>query len=381
MAETYIVWDAIFSADSVTEKSVDKTLSLEMDKHIPPNSVEEVLVWNFVMEGQKTRRTGTSNGLRYLIPIDGKIKSEIEELVELCKSFNSPLCSKSIVSFADVPMIPLDRQRKNKFPLFGKIALQTRFTHGMGLTDSVAIQNARRQTPKTKDGLNPIGKGNKIGSKDFSTEFKSLFSDPYWFLVRPTLTIKGIVNPADALSDKTDGGMYMVNYDLTKAIGNIIQKSEGKWWKPLDSSNLELNPRLEIHTKEVIDSQFDPSQFLHHDSKIITNSIKTMLEIERMQVGNEDNFDDLEYIANRTSKPKRPSLLLTGKEHGLVSGLEHGLIGTHFLGPWLAEEMYNCLAMFLLLGMPKYWKNGNSRILVIYSEDSITLDQLIENRG
>lgn len=381
MAELYIIWDVIFSADAMLKTSVAKVIAKQMDELIPSECVEEVLVWNIVMKGQKSRRTGTSNGLRYLIPIDEMDIEAIVNLTEICKSYNSQLSSKSSISYGEVPMIPLERKRKQSFPHFGKIALQTKFTHGEGLTDSVSIQTARRQTPKTKDGLNPLGGGNKIGNKNFSDEFQSIFSQDHWFLIRPTLTVNGKVPPSEALSQKADGGMYMLNYNINEAITELLEKSKGIWWNLLDPDCLDINPRLEVHTDAIIDSKFDPSCFLHHDSNNAAKAMNKMFEIELEQNGSQENCDELGYIIGRVTKTRRPSVLLTGREHGLVSGLEEGLIIEHVLRPWILEEVYNCLALFLMLGMPRYWKNGASRILLIHDDEQKTLEQILINRG
>jgi hypothetical protein len=67
---------------------------------------------------------------------------------------------------------------------------------------------------------------------------------------------------------------------------------------------------------------------------------------------------------------------ITGSEHGLVSGLESGILQAKVVKPWIAEEFINCLAFFLMTRKPKYWRNGKSEILLIHKVDEIDIDVL-----
>ena len=95
-----------------------------------------------------------------------------------------------------------------------------------------------------------------------------------------------------------------------------------------------------------------------------------------VQTGNEDVADDLQYTAERLIRRKRLSRQITGSEHGLVSGLESGILQEQVVKPWIAEEFINCLAFFLMTRKPKYWRNGKSEILLIHRVDDIDIDVL-----
>ena len=76
---------------------------------------------------------------------------------------------------------------------------------------------------------------------------------------------------------------------------------------------------------EDLATEFDPTHFHHHNSSNQT-LIEKMIETEMAQTGDEMVADDLQYIAERLIKRKRLLRQITGNEHGLVSGLESGIL-------------------------------------------------------
>lgn len=376
MGSLRIVWDVLFRGDKVNEKGVDRAVASAMDEHTSNQKIESVLRWNTVLSGQKTSRAGFTSGLRYIIPVDHLSGDEIMGLTETLITFKNDKCESSNCMLSESLEFPLGRQAKARFPILGKIALTSNFTHGMGYTELKQIQNAKTtQTKETKEGLNPIGTGKGSSGRRFSEKFRSTMTDSRWFLVLPTSTEEGYKPPVDVLSGGSDGGMYQLSFDLRDAISELVSVSKGVWWQPLDEEDLNLNPQLILDPITIIDNPLDPNNYHHHDDNN-QKLIDKVLEIEMEQTGDEDIAGDLSYVLKRLIKNKRISRQLTGETHGLVPGLEEALIGEHIIKPWISEEFFNCLAFFLMTRKPKYWRNGKSEIQLLHSLDGLDIELL-----
>ena len=371
-----IIWDVLFSGEGVITKGTDKDIAKEMDAVSSPHQIDAVLRWNTVLKGQKVAAQGFTSGLRYMISIDHLNPDEISTLLQKLEIFTHPFAERITCHIAESLEYPLTRSAKLRFPSIGRIALVSRFTHGLGFSE-LTQQNAvkKNQTKDTKNGLDPIrlGKGSSGGL--FSDEFRSIMGDSNWFLLLSTTTEKGYQSPSKALTSGSDGGMYELSFDLRKAISTLVEESEGTWWQTLNPNDLILNPQLLFDPTEDLTTEFDPTHFHHHDSSNKT-LINKMIEAEMVQTGNEDVADDLQYTAERLIRRKRLSRQITGSEHGLVSGLESGILQAQVVKPWIAEEFINCLAFFLMTRKPKYWRNGKSEILLIHKVDEIDIDVL-----
>ena len=93
-----------------------------------------------------------------------------------------------------------------------------------------------------------------------------------------------------------------------------------------------------------------------------------------VQTGDEAMLEDLRYKLGRLTRGRRIPRQLTS-EHGLVQGLERGLIGQEVIRPWLIDEFVNCLGFFLMTRKPKYWRNGTAEILLVQPYS----DKLVES--
>jgi hypothetical protein len=376
VSDLQIMWDVLFSGEGVTTKGTDKDIAKEMDEVSSPHKIDSVLRWNTVLKGQKVAASGFTSGLRYMISIDHLDSEEISHLLKKLESFTHPFAELITCHITESLEFPLTRRAKLRFPSLGRIALVSRFTHGLGYTELTQIKAAlNNQTKDTKNGLDPIrlGKGSSGGL--FSEEFRSMMGDSHWFLLLSTMTDEGYQSPLKTLSSGSDGGMYELSFDLRKAISTLVEESKGKWWQPLDPDELVLNPQMIFDPSEDLATEFDPTHFHHHNSSNQT-LIEKMIETEMAQTGDEMVADDLQYIAERLIKRKRLLRQITGNEHGLVSGLESGILQAQVFKPWIAEEFINCLAFFLITRKPKYWRNGKSEILLIHKADEIDIDVL-----
>ena len=105
---------------------------------------------------------------------------------------------------------------------------------------------------------------------------------------------------------------------------------------------------------------------------LIENLINNVIENEMVQTGDEAMLEDLRYKLGRLTRGRRIPRQLTS-EHGLVQGLERGLIGQEVIRPWLTDEFVNCLGFFLMTRKPKYWRNGTAGILLVqpYSDELV----------
>ena len=371
-----IIWDVLFRGEFVTQKGTDVEVAKAMDTQCSDYKIEAVLRWNTVIAGQKVARAGFTSGLRYLIPVDHVSNGEIKTLLDSLQSFTHESCETSACMISESLDFPLNRSAKARFPLLGRIALMSRFTHGLGYNNLTQINAAKaNQTKDTKNGLDPIRTGKGSSGELFRENIGKLMSDSLWFLVLTTSTAEGYHTPSKALSGGSDGGMYELSFDLRDAISMLVDDSKGEWWEPLDPEDLNLNPQLIVNPTEELENPFDPATFHHHDSKAQA-IIGKVLKIEMEQTGDEIMRDDLEYTLQRLTRSKRVTRQLTGNEHGLVPGIEEHLISEHIMKPWLAEEFFNCLAFFLMTRKPKYWRNGKSEILLLHSLEDLKLDEL-----
>ena len=379
MATFRIIWDVLFQGDAVTTKGTDSVVAQAMDSHCSDHKVESVLRWNTVLAGQKTSRAGFTSGLRYLIPLDHLSSSEIQSLLETLLSFTHEACASSSCQVSESLEFPLSRPAKRRFPSVGRIALSSKFTHGLGYTELKQIQNAKStQTKETKEGLNPIGTGKGSSGGRFSVEFRENMSDSRWFLVLTTSTEEGYKPPSEVLSGGSDGGMYDLAFDLRNAQSTLVDLSKGIWWNPLDPDDLTLNPQLVVDPTTELDTPLDPAHYHHHE-KGAQKLAKKVLDTEMEQTGDAVMRDALEYTLQRIMRSKRISRQITGDEHGLVSGLEEGLISEHIIKPWLSEEFFNCLAFFLMTRKPKYWRNGKSEIQLLHRIEDLDIDWLMNH--
>ena len=371
-----IIWDVLFRGEFVTQKGTDVKVAEAMDSHCSDHSIEAVLRWNTVLEGQKVARTGFTSGLRYLVPVDHISTEDIQTLLDSLQSFTHEYCETSACMISESLDFPLNRSAKARFPVLGRIALMSRFTHGLGCSTLTQIKSAKaNQTKDTKNGLDPIRMGKGSSGELFRKNIGKLMSDSLWFLVLTTSTAEGYQTPSKALSGGSDGGMYQLSFDLRGAISKLVDESNPEWWEPLDPDDLNLNPQLIVNPTKELENTFDPATFHHHDSKA-QDIIDKVLKIEMKQTGDEIMRKDLEYTLQRLKRKKRVPRQLTGNDHGLVPGLEKHLISEHFMKPWLAEEFFNCLAFFLMTRKPNYWRNGKSEILLLHSLEDLNLDDL-----
>jgi len=377
MAQLQVIWDVLFNGQAVTKKGSDKEVAAAMDSHLGAVQVASVLRWNTVLEGQKVAAAGFTSGLRYMIPIDNLDSQEAKALVDSLGAFTNPLVDLSKYSIAEALDFPLTRPLKARFPVLGKLALQTKFTNGLGYTDHTKIKSSmKNQTKDTKNGLDPIRDGKGSSSSLFSDAFRALLSDSNWFLVLSTSTEDGVQSPESVLSRGSDGGMYELNYDLRAFAATLTEQSKNHWWTPLDPDDINLNPQLSFDPSELLDSEFDPSHFHHHGAKT-EKLIENVIDLEKKQSGDDDFIEELEYTLERLSREKRLSRQITGNEHGLVSGLESGIITNQVILPWVSEEFVNCLAFFIMTRKPQYWRNGHSKIHLIHPSDGVDIDLLM----
>ena len=359
-----LVWDVLFVDSSINEKNTSRKMIDSMGAYVGV-PVRDLMNWNTVMKGQKTSGAGFTSGLRYVIDVSEDSASSLIELANRLLSFEDELCAISSVSLAEKLPIPLDRKTRKSFPEIGRLMLSVRFTHGLGYDDAKKIKNAMgTQTKETKDGLNPIGTGKGSSGSRFSEGFRSMMSDPYWFRNFP---VGGREWSKVSVTGGADGGVYELGFDLRKGVKDLVEASKGVWWDKLDPDELTLSPTLIVDCSEPISCPFDPNNFYHLENPEASNNlIENVLKIEDEQTGNAEMKDELSYTLGRITRGRRIPRQM-GDEQGLVHGLEEGVIGRSFVMPWLADEFVNCLGFFLMTRKPKYWRNGNSEILLVHS--------------
>ncbi|SVD14312.1 uncharacterized protein METZ01_LOCUS367166, partial [marine metagenome] len=155
-------------------------------EEVTETPVKSVMNWNTVLKGQKTAGKGFTSGLRFVYDLSGMSSSDVKNLNSEISSFTHELSALSKVDIAESISFKLDRRTKSRFPSVGRFMLQVKFTHGLGYTESKKIANAiSTQVKETKEGLNPLELGKGGSGVRFSSEFRDLISDPYWFRVFP----------------------------------------------------------------------------------------------------------------------------------------------------------------------------------------------------
>jgi len=368
-----LVWDVLFVDSAINDTKSAKIVAAAMEE-VTDTPVKSVMNWNTVMKGQKTSGAGFTSGLRFVYDLGGMKTSDVKNLNNDIGSFSHELSALSKVSIAESISFKLDRRTKARFPSVGRLMLQVKFTHGLGYTESKKIANAiNTQTKETKEGLNPLelGKGGSGGR--FSSEFRDLMSDPYWFRVFPCAGEK----PSEInIRGGADGGLYDLAFDLRQATKELTERSERIWWEPLDPEELTLTPRLLVDYGESIDSPYDPSNFHHYENKA-AKLIEKALETEQEQTGDASIVEDIDYTLNRLVRGRRNPRQLT-EQHGLVSGIEASLVENEVILPWIAEEFVACLGFFLMTRKPKYWRNGASEIHLLHEFSDDLIESLIE---
>ena len=368
-----LVWDVLFVDSAINDTISAKIVAAAMEE-VTDTPVKSVMNWNTVMKGQKTSGAGFTSGLRFVYDLGGMKTSDVKNLNNDIGSFSHELSALSKVSIAESISFKLDRRTKARFPSVGRLMLQVKFTHGLGYTESKKIANAiNTQTKETKEGLNPLelGKGGSGGR--FSSEFRDLMSDPYWFRVFPCAGDK----PSEInIRGGADGGLYDLAFDLRQATKELTERSKGVWWEPLDPEELTLTPRLLVDYGESIDSPYDPSNFHHYENKA-AKLIEKALDTEQEQTGDASIVEDIDYTLNRLVRGRRNPRQLT-EQHGLVSGIEASLVENEVILPWIAEEFVACLGFFLMTRKPKYWRNGASEIHLLHEFSEGLIESLIE---
>lgn len=405
-----LVWDVLFVDSAINDTKSAKIVAAAMEE-VTDAPVKFVMNWNTVMKGQKTSAAGFTSGLRFVYDLNGMSAFDVKNLNNDIGSFSHELSALSKVSISESISFKLDRRTKTRFPSVGRLMLQVKFTHGLGYTDSKKIANAiSTQTKETKEGLNPLelGKGGSGGR--FSSEFRDLMSDPYWFRIFPTSGLEKKMLPLPeepeegwpldddekpikperefdyiprkfrpseiSLNIASDGGLYELAFDLRQATKELTERSEGVWWEPLDPEQLTLTPRLLVDYGESIDSPYDPSNFHHYENKA-AKLIEKALDTEQEQTGDASLVEDIDYTLNRLVRGRRNPRQLT-EQHGLVSGIEASLVENEVILPWIAEEFVACLGFFLMTRKPKYWRNGASEIHLLHEFSDDLIESLIE---
>jgi len=368
-----LVWDVLFVDSAINDTKSAKIVAAAMEE-VTDTPVKSVMNWNTVMKGQKTSGAGFTSGLRFVYDLGGMSAYDVKNLNREIGSFSHELSALSKVNISESISFKLDRRTKARFPSVGRLMLQVKFTHGLGYTESKKIANAiNTQTKETKEGLNPLelGKGGSGGR--FSSEFRDLMSDPYWFRVFPCAGDK----PSEInIRGGADGGLYDLAFDLRQATKELTERSERIWWEPLDPEELTLTPRLLVDYGESIDSPYDPSNFHHYENKA-AKLIEKALETEQEQTGDASIVEDIDYTLNRLVRGRRNPRQLT-EQHGLVSGIEASLVENEVILPWIAEEFVACLGFFLMTRKPKYWRNGASEIHLLHEFSDDLIESLIE---
>jgi len=368
MNQHSIVWDILFVPSAITNSKSSSEILGSIEENLTGLKPTKVMNWNSVLKGQKVSRSGFTSGLRIIFDISDKSKDEVLRLTKQLNEFSNPIIANKNLSIAEVLPLPLDIRTKKSFPEIGKLLLSVKFTHGLGFEDVKSINSAiSNQTKDTKDGLDPTREGKGSSGKLFSTSTRSLLSDSYWFRIFPVRG--GGINEIN-VNGRADGGAYQLSFDLRKGVSELVQQSENIWWDPLDPEELTLNPKMIVDMNKNLESNFDPSKFYHLNAK--ENLIENVFDIEKMQTGDDEIIDDLEYTFSRIRRGRRGIKQLT-KEDGLVQGLEKGVIEREVVRPWFSTEFINCLGFFLMTRKPKYWRNGEASIELLhpYSEEII----------
>lgn len=367
-----IVWDVLMTGEAVMQKKADVQLAQEMEAYADQLDFQTVQRWNHVAEGKKVSAQGFTNGLRFTSSVFDF--DNVQQLLSHLRKFQSNFAQSTDARIAEHIEYPLQRETKTRLPMSGRMALKTTFTHGLGLEDHKKIQNAKSdQTRMTKDGLDPTRVGKNSSSAWFEDEFRALMSSSNWFLVLPTHGQQ----PSEVLDSNAgaDGGVYEFSFNLQPAIDALTDKSEGVWWSKLSAEQArELNPILNFDPQQPLDSPYDPAQYLHF--KKTQDRIKNVLDFEEAQTGDAAFQEELTYILERVTRGRR-LLKQANSGDGLVSGHEKFVIGSKFIAPFVCEEFFNAIGFFLMTRHPKFWRNGQSEVLLFHDELSLSkLDEV-----
>lgn len=363
-----LVWDTLFSEESIVDNAnTVRTVAGSMDEKCESLIVNSVARWNTVLGGSVSR-AGFTSGLRYNISIDGKSPDEVNDIGSKLQEYKHELVAQTNVRIAENLDVPLRIGVKNRFPTVGRIALSVTFTNGLGYEELKAIQNAKKnQTVDTKNGLNITWQHPKGSGKRFSDEFHSMLDNSDWFTVSNSYGV-----PTTEVLKGADGGMYESTFDISRCVEELVTISEDSWWQALDSNNVTMTPMLTVDYSSILDSEFDPANWLHlKKGGDVSNSIKA----EEKQTGDSEEIEDIEYMAGRIAKGSRPPKQLTSAQ-GLVSGLEKGLISKHIIRPWIATELVNCLKYYLMTRLPNFWRNNKSEIWLFHEFNAESLNIL-----
>ena len=365
-----LVWDCLFSNEAIVDNAKTvKAVAAAMDEACESLVVDAVARWNTVLGGAVSR-AGFTSGLRLVISIDRKSTQEVKTIHTDLQKFSHELVDISTIRLAENLETPLRLNVKNRFPLQGRIAISTTFTNGLGYTELKQIQNAKKnQTVDTKNGLDIKRMDGKGSGKRFSNEFHAMIDNSDWFTVS---NIYG-TSVTEELTG-ADGGMYESTFDISRCIEELVSISGGVWWNALNPEDLTLNPILSVDYSNPIDSEYDPAMWLH----LSKANFKKALEAEERQTGSETEIEDIQYLADRITRGSRSVKQLTS-QHGLVAGLEKGLISKHVIQPWIALEFINCLKYYLMTRMPNFWRNNKSEIWLFHEFNEISLSELLED--
>jgi len=369
MSRFYLVWDVMMTGEAITSKK-EVALAEQMQEHASGFEVQTVQRWNHVADGKKTTAAGFTTGLRFTFPLAST--SDAAQAIAHLSAFESGISSSSTCRVAESISFPLDRSIKQRLPALGQVVLQTRFTHGLGQTSHKAIQNAKSdQTRMTKHALDPTNTGKNSSASWFTDEFRALLSNPSWFLVIPTHG----ESPSSMLKTGAEGGVYEPSYNFHAAIEDLTSASEGHWWSELsDDAAHSMRPTLMFDPTEQLSCPYDPSTFTQFQST--SERINAVLEHEEAQTGDPSLMESLQYDLERISRGRRIVRQATSDD-GLVSGMERFVVKSKFIQPFITEEFFNALGFFLMARYPKFWRNGESEVLLFHTSESL---ELIEER-
>ena len=366
-----IVWDVQFTGESVLQNSTANIVLMAASEYIQ-YPIVEVMNHNELHRGQKVSRAGYTTGLRFIIDASYLNLDEIKAIHDRCAVFEHSLAGLSAVSIGEGLTIPLDLDAKARFPDFGRLMLCIDFTNGLGYNDAKSLRAAMsNQTKDTKDGLDPTSLGKGSSGKLFGDMFRSILADPWWMR---TFDPRGEISTG--MLNRADGGCYDLSYDLREGIEELVDLSEGTWWNMLDPEELTLYPKLTVDPTIVLDSGFDPQNFYHLKlGDKARGLIDKAIEAENTQTGDADIVEELEYTLRRILRGRRLRKQV-GVDHGLANGVERFVVSEHVIRPWIAEEFVNCLSFFLMTRKPKFWRNGQSRIVVLQPFSSELIEAL-----
>ena len=272
--------------------------------------------------------------------------SEIQSLLDALVSFTHEACASSSCQISESLEFPLSRSAAAAFQVSAELHCQANsawsWLHWIEQIQNAKSTQTKEQRKDSTQSAQERSRFRKRSEKTWATQ------DGFWYLQHQ---LKRLQSPSEVLSGGSDR-MYDLAFDL-HAQSTLVNLSKGIW-NPLDPDDL-TNPQL------VVDPALNwtpLSAHYHHHERCSEIGWKS----SRNRDGTNRRWCDAGtswYTLQRIMRSKRISRQITGDEHGLVSGLEEGLISEHIIKPWLAEEFFNCLAFFLMTRKPKYWQDGN----------------------